>query len=514
MNTRRVLVIGWDGAEPSLVLPWLEQGVLPNLAHLVSGQGGARPLRSTLRPESSIAWTTFATGADPGAHGVFGFTRFVSGGYHTRLVSSADVPLPFFWETLSQAGYQVAILNMPMAYPPRPVNGWLVCGLMTPGTAWHAFTYPPELGNRLLRQGYVVDADPPLLDDEPIETYAQRMIQQIGRRAEFAVELLTKSEWDFGMVIFTELDRLQHFFWRAEATEPGEPSAVVRQAYLALDSALGMLREVVAPHTMVAVLSDHGFGRCDRYFYVNAWLASEGLLRFKQNTSHPSLVDIALRTARRVPLLRDIKRNLIGRRGILAARARQSFIEAVDWSKTQAWYADVGGIRLNIAGREPLGIVPRAERRALAERIALGLSAVLDAGQSVVRGIHFAEDVYHGALVDRAPDLILQPTRQPDSHHNYWIASHHPEDPQRLFAPCTPYTGDHLDEGIFVVNESPDIPVRNLRDVTRWIMNQFGVESNARSEGSQLPAASTDSFLDAHEDAAVRERLRRLGYLS
>lgn len=510
MNTRKLLVIGWDGAEPSLVLPWLEQGILPNLAQLVSSQGGAWPLRSTLRPESSIAWTTFATGADPGAHGVFGFTRFVSGSYHTRLVSSADVPLPFFWETLSRAGYQVAILNMPMAYPPRPVNGWLVCGLMAPGTVGRIFTYPAELGNRLLKKGYVIDATPPLWEEETLDAYAQRMIQQVSQRAEFAAELLSESHWDLGMVVFTELDRLQHFFWRIGDEDTIEPSLVVRQAYLALDTALGTLKAVAAPHTTVVVLSDHGFGRCDRYFYVNAWLASEGLLRFKHDPSSLNLSDIVLRAARRIPLLRDMKRRWLGQRGVLVARARQSFIEAIDWSKTRAWYADVGGIRLNVKGREPLGIVSRSERRGLAERIALRLSTLLDEGQPVVQGVHLAEDLYHGALVDRAPDLILEPVRQVGSQHNYWIASHDPENPKCLFASCLPYTGDHLGKGIFAANRLPEMPIHDLRDVTRWILSKFNIESEGNLSST---TSAVERLLDTQEDTAVRERLRRLGYL-
>jgi predicted AlkP superfamily phosphohydrolase/phosphomutase len=89
-----VLVVGWDGAEPSLINKLLSRGRLPNLARLIAS-GRQTHLRSTIRPESSVAWTSFATGVNPGQHGIFGFMRFQPDFYHTRLVSSTDVKQPF-----------------------------------------------------------------------------------------------------------------------------------------------------------------------------------------------------------------------------------------------------------------------------------------------------------------------------------------------------------------------------------------------------------------------------------
>lgn len=515
MGSRRMLIIGWDGAEPSLVLPWLGQGRLPYLAALVANGGIAQPIRSTIRPESSVAWTTLATGADPGMHGVFGFMRFVPHSYHTRLVSSNDVALPFFWEVLSQAGYRVGILNMPMAYPPRPVRGWLVSGLMAPGTRDRPFTYPPELSTQLIQRGYVIDADPPLWEEEKPEVYARRMIRQIVERARLAAELLTETSWDFGMVVFTELDRLQHFFWRSPTPNgDGEPSRVVLEGYQALDTALGVLRSVTAPHTTIAIVSDHGFGSCDYFFYVNAWLAAEGLLRFKRNPLARTPLDAALGLMRRAQVVRHLKRHWLGRRGVLAARAKQAFVEAIDWANTQAWYADVGGIRLNVQGREPMGIVSPSARRTLAAHIAARLALVRHAGQPVIQQVHLAEELYRGPFVDRAPDLILEPARLAGSRHNYWIASHHAEDPSRLFAPCAPYTGDHLPEGIFVASAVPERPIHDLSEVASWILQCFGIEQGGRqgSDIIQRPPERRNS--DVQDEARMTERLRRLGYLS
>ncbi len=370
----RVLVIGWDGAEPRIVEKLLAEGKLPNLAALIA-TGAYTRIRSTVRPESSVAWTTFATGVEPGEHGVFGFTRQIPGSYQTELVSTRCVRQPFFWETLGQQGKRVAILNMPMAYPPRPVNGWLVCGLMTPDDR-SQFTYPATLGPELLGRGYVIDADPITVDErESRRDYLQRMTDQVRERTRLALSLLGELDWDLGMVIFTELDRLQHFYWADHnpyhPRRPEDPFVgAITDHYVELDQALGRLAAVAGSEASVIVMSDHGFGPCARQFLVNNWLIQAGWLALKGDLQHMALPGRSLaQFARRIPLARQVKRRFFGKRSLINRAERRMFLNMVDWSRTRAWYTDVGGVRLNVRGREPEGLVsPGAEYRQLAER--------------------------------------------------------------------------------------------------------------------------------------------------
>ena len=68
----RVVVIGLDGATWDLLDPWIENGDLPNLAQLVEG-GAAGTLESVFPPMSPPAWTSAATGKNPGEHGIYDF---------------------------------------------------------------------------------------------------------------------------------------------------------------------------------------------------------------------------------------------------------------------------------------------------------------------------------------------------------------------------------------------------------------------------------------------------------
>ena len=68
---QKVVMIGLDGVDWQSLNPLIEAGYLPNLAKLVR-EGAQGRLQSTIRPESSIAWSSFATGVNAGKHGVFG----------------------------------------------------------------------------------------------------------------------------------------------------------------------------------------------------------------------------------------------------------------------------------------------------------------------------------------------------------------------------------------------------------------------------------------------------------
>lgn len=136
----RVLVLGFDGMDPVLAEKWMEEGALPNLRRLRE-LGGYSRLRTSTPPQSPVAWSSFATGLQPGRHGIFDFiqrdpetyapyyagTR-TSGPHHTVSVGSWTIPLgggriellrrgETFWQTLSEQGVPSTIYRMPGDFP-------------------------------------------------------------------------------------------------------------------------------------------------------------------------------------------------------------------------------------------------------------------------------------------------------------------------------------------------------------------------------------------------------------
>ncbi|MCB0005568.1 MAG: alkaline phosphatase family protein, partial [Anaerolineales bacterium] len=125
----KAFIIGIDGATFNLIKPWAKAGHLPNLARLMAG-GAHGNLMSTLPPVTSPAWPTFMTGCNPGKHGVFDFIQ--PSGADFSLVNATKIKQPTIWQRLSQAGYRVGVLNVPVTYPPQPLNGFMVSGILSP----------------------------------------------------------------------------------------------------------------------------------------------------------------------------------------------------------------------------------------------------------------------------------------------------------------------------------------------------------------------------------------------
>ncbi len=83
-NTPKTIVLGFDGADGDLTQQWMDEGLLPNLAKL-RDQGTFSPLRPTIPSQTPVSWSTFATGLDPGRHGVFDFLKRDPANYRPQL---------------------------------------------------------------------------------------------------------------------------------------------------------------------------------------------------------------------------------------------------------------------------------------------------------------------------------------------------------------------------------------------------------------------------------------------
>jgi len=123
----RVLVIGVDCADPSLIRQWINRGLLPNLAHL-DAKGVMGELESTPTFLSPEAWTGFQCGVNAGKHGIFEFQQRVDDGYGARPVNARDRQCRTIWSLLSDAGRRVAVTNIPLTFPAEPLNGIQISG--------------------------------------------------------------------------------------------------------------------------------------------------------------------------------------------------------------------------------------------------------------------------------------------------------------------------------------------------------------------------------------------------
>ncbi|MBI3119899.1 MAG: alkaline phosphatase family protein, partial [Candidatus Hydrogenedentes bacterium] len=148
----RVIILGFDGVDPSLVDKMLAAGKLPNLAALRE-QGSYRRLQTTTPPQSPTAWTTFATCLSPGNHGVYDYLArdprmyqpipgvcyslppvfFPDGGLRSPAKAFAIRKGTPFWQVADSQGARCKVLQVPFAFPPDALqHSLMLCGAGVP----------------------------------------------------------------------------------------------------------------------------------------------------------------------------------------------------------------------------------------------------------------------------------------------------------------------------------------------------------------------------------------------
>ncbi|MCA9429098.1 MAG: alkaline phosphatase family protein [Candidatus Omnitrophica bacterium] len=160
---RKVVVLGFDGADPRLCRDYMEKGLLPNLAKLAN-EGTFSELGTTIPSMSPVSWSSFAVGGNPGYHGVFDFlTRTPEGStYIPSPESFVGKEEPYFWhgipvkppkvinkrggiafwDVASQFGIKTALVLVPCTFaPPELPNGLAISGLGVPDLCGTQATY-------------------------------------------------------------------------------------------------------------------------------------------------------------------------------------------------------------------------------------------------------------------------------------------------------------------------------------------------------------------------------------
>jgi predicted AlkP superfamily phosphohydrolase/phosphomutase len=145
MRSRKVVVVGLDGLEPSITEAMMLRGELPTLAGLRQRGGYAR-MATTLPAQTPVAWSSFAVGANPGAHGIFDFLHRDLATYRpdvglyryeqkSRFLPPRAVNLRGgtpLWSRLTDAGIRATVLRHPCTYPPDTLRGRMLAGVGVP----------------------------------------------------------------------------------------------------------------------------------------------------------------------------------------------------------------------------------------------------------------------------------------------------------------------------------------------------------------------------------------------
>jgi len=539
-----IAIIGLDGGTFRLLESFMNGGITPFLAGMRE-RGAWGVLHSTLPPHTAPAWATFMTGKNPGRHGIYAFRPLderVYQGEFRRVVNSRSIPRPSLWELLGRAGKRVGLINVPLTYPPFPVNGFLITGMLTP-LGSDRFTYPPALALSLT--DYAIDIAP-AREYGAAETLdpgfegpelVRELRSLLRKRTAVALRLLREYAPDFFMLVFTETDRIQHYLWSCVENESHPLRPLLEDFYRELDACLEEVFEAAGREAVRIIMSDHGFGPSpSRSVYINVWLRERGLLRLKGGPSGLSnprrwLTQLGVDRDRAFAVLR---RFFPSRQLTLLFRNWGKRLGAypIDWERSQAVFIPVfgyvGGIKILLPASSPA-------YESLRRQIIEGLWEIKDpqTGREVMAQVWPREEVYKGPRLSEAPDVLF--ALRPDYRCEMSLLVHSVVSARP--ASKSFWSGTHRGDGILLI-EGPGIkrgalPPCHLEDLAPTLLYLMNVPIPADMDGRVIGEALEEGVLsrnppryapplpggwakaewEEREKEAVLKRLRDLGYL-
>ena len=286
----RVIVIGLDGADWSLLDRLAAGGQMPNLARLMR-EGRTARLKSAIPLLSPIVWTSIATGVTPDQHGILDFLEVDAATGAAVPISGRSRRVPAVWNLASHAGRRVGVVGWWATHPAEEVDGFFVsdhAGSILFEGPKESLAFPPALAEGVRR---VTEEETPAPDSDltaylkmsaaeiaaerakggglenPVAALAKileatRSVQRIAR------DLYDRQAPDLTAVYFEGTDVIGHVFAadvppRLDCVSDEDfrrYSETVDAYYGLIDRLLGQwMRRAQEDGATLLVCSDHGF---------------------------------------------------------------------------------------------------------------------------------------------------------------------------------------------------------------------------------------------------------------
>ncbi|HET7585384.1 MAG TPA: alkaline phosphatase family protein [Gemmatimonadaceae bacterium] len=499
----RVMLIGLDLGDGPLLRRWAESGELPHLQRLMR-QGTAAELGTTAEWLHVSAWPTLYTGAPVGHHGVYYTFQPAPGLQGYRRFAPDQYGVPTMWRLLGDAGVRCTVFDAPYTHPER---GEHVTQIFDWGTWAHYFkpaSNPPELLRRLTR---ACGAYPLGLEAHDLGLAAQdaqgmqpRLLRSVRAKTDAILWLMRERPWDCFVAVYGETHPGAHYCWDPARNADQQR---LRELYRELDTGIGRIASALPDDTtMLIVTGDRIAPNHSGWHLLPDLLRRTGMLA-EPAPDAPTAAGGADAPPPRagfdpVRALRDLLpkdfRKSLARRLPTALRdrlARRVDTAAIDWSRTRAYLLPTdleGCVRINLAGREPHGIVqPGAEYDAVCDELCAALTELVNpaTGARAVREVIRADDRFAGPRRDYLPDLVVlwsdeAPITALDSPRVGHCAAPSPDG----------RPGTHAAPGFLIASGAAaagaSLDGAHVRDIAPTILSLYGVERPNYMDGATL----------------------------
>jgi len=424
MTGKKVIAIGLDGAEPALIKKWSQQGLLPNLARLQQ-KGVLRNLQSTVDLANGSTWTSINSGVTPAKHGMVYYHRQLKPGtYQIRTKKYIENTCEPFWNILSRQGKRVAIFDIPTNVHQDNLNGIQIISWGTTGEdgkePYGISHVPSEVYEMFGRHPFEHWQPMRLKTRKMLDRFSKGLVKGVQQRTKIAKWLQDKEDWDLFYMVFTETHWAGHAFWHLmdEEMPTHDPvfakdyGDVIFRVYQEVDKALGELLEDIDDKAVV-IFSNTGMGpNYSARHLLPVVLSRLGMDGAPWKQSKLRYITRQLENWLRSRLVKWTKLWLP--ESWWKDRRYQLEFLRHNWKECSAFAVPndhTGAIRVNLKGREPLGIIePGDAYDTLLNELAVKLLQLVNpaTGNKVVQKVIKVRDAYQGERLDELPDLIVK----------------------------------------------------------------------------------------------------------
>jgi len=424
----RVLAIGIDAAEATLVKQLIEQKEMPALASLLDDGRWLR-VESPAHIGSGAVWPTFMTGEEPKVHGVYSEwswrpeTMSLSR-YHGRHLTP-------FWEPLVRRNISLGIFDVPFALPVGLSTGFEVCEWWAHDTTGAGLQSGPAEISSLVEQSPThplsanrfVDTTPDSKSD--LQELTAACVEGVRRRGTLAQTLIRETAPQLSLLVFPEIHHASHQMWHTvdpenkiyERQGPSNSNStpLLKEVYRAVDQQLAGLIELARGEAKIFVFALHGMRAALGFpAFLGPVLCEQGFSRLASWGSQSwrnRALSLFGATKRHTP--EAVKRLYYKLTPTATTHklARPTMLPTYDWKNTRAFSLPTdqyGWIRINLVGREALGSVPQDQYEETCNQLKEMLQALTtEDGQSLVQDITCTALDVQSALVNPLPDLVV-----------------------------------------------------------------------------------------------------------
>ncbi|MCB1992803.1 MAG: alkaline phosphatase family protein [Geminicoccaceae bacterium] len=504
---QRVLMLGLDAAELTLIERWIAEGRLPALAELAR-RGRFGPLTSPAADYAGGVWPTFYASRPVARHGIYHNKLWRASTMRIEVPTDAWLGSRPFWEHAAARGLRACIVDVPMVLgPPRPLDGLYLGGWGTHDVIARG-SWPPELW-RELENRHGAPAMPPEhfgpQDAASLTRLRDSLLDATAQQQQIVLDLLGREQWDLACVVLGATHRGGHYLWDLGEIDQAPLDAARRTAlegalaelYVAVDRTVGEIVARVDDATTVLAFAVHGMGPNPGWADLFADILDAAL---QAADNRPPKRGLLYSLKRRIPfhwarpILTRLPPAVTGRlvelwsSGMYDWRTTRHFPLAMDHA---------GYLRLNVAGRERDGIVePGAAYTALCDRLEGLILALRDAGSgaALAAAVHRAWQEAPATADGRdvLPDLVVTWAGLPARQVRRVVCDQVPgfayDVPQRL---PSGRSGNHRDRG-WLIAAGPGIapgalePGHSILDLVPTVMARLGVEADPAWDGRPI----------------------------